>query len=245
MYGLLGKNISYSFSKQFFTEKFKRKNLPFKYQNIDVATIGDFLDFLANHIEQLKGFNVTIPYKEAIFNFLDEIDEDAQQIGAVNCVKIIDNHYLKGYNTDFYGFITSLKPLLKKHHSKALILGTGGASKAVSYALKKLNIDFLFVSRNPLKDEISYDNLDAKLMEEFTLIINTTPLGTKGKLEDNCPIIPYEFLTKKHLLYDLIYNPSQTIFLKKGALQGAQTKNGLEMLELQAEKSWEIWSEDY
>ena len=241
MYGLLGKNISYSFSKQFFTEKFKHEHLPFKYQNIDVDSLDDFLVFLANHIEQLKGFNITIPYKESILNFLDEIDEDAQQIGAVNCVKIIDNHYLKGYNTDFYGFSASLKPLLKKQHTKALILGTGGASKAVAYALSKLNISYLFVSRNPSENEISYADLNKKTIEEFNLIINTTPLGTKGKLENDYPNIPYQYLNDNHLLYDLIYNPSQTIFLKKGQLQGAQIKNGLEMLELQAEKSWEIW----
>ena len=241
LFGLLGRNIAYSFSKKYFTAKFKKESLPHQYQNIDIENIDDLLDFLANNIEDLKGFNVTIPYKEAIFKYLDEIDAVAEEIQAVNCVKIIDKHYLKGFNTDAYGFEKSIKPLLQSHHKKALILGTGGASKAVAFTLKKLDIEYKFVSRNPKENQLSYDGLNKEILDKFTVIINTTPLGTFGKLETDFPKIPYAFITKKHLLYDLIYNPKETIFLKKGKEKGAKIKNGLEMLQLQADKSWEIW----
>lgn len=244
LFGLLGKNISYSFSKKYFTDFFNQQNLPYKYQNIDIEKIDDFLDYLANNIEQLKGFNVTIPYKEAIFNYLDEIDDDAQNIGAVNCVKIIDKHYLKGFNTDFYGFKESLIPQLKKHHKKALILGTGGASKAIAYALKQLKIDYKFISRISDKHQFSYLDLTKNIIDEYTLIINTTPLGTKNKFEHESPNIPFEFITDKHLLYDLVYTPKESLFLKKSKEQGAQIKNGLEMLKLQADKSWQIWMDN-
>lgn len=242
LFGLLGKNIAYSFSKKYFTNKFEKEKTEHKYINIDVEKISDLLDFLANNIKTLKGFNVTIPYKEEIFNYLDELDANAQEIGAVNCVKIIDKQYLKGYNTDVYGFEQSIKPLLKKYHVKALILGTGGASKAVAFSLKKMNIDYKFVSRNPNGNQFSYTDLNKVILTEYTIVINTTPLGTKHKLESLFVDIPYQFLTKNHLLYDLIYNPKRTQFLKKGEEQGAIIKNGLEMLHLQADKSWEIWN---
>ena len=243
LFGLLGKNIAYSFSKTYFTNMFDREKLNHQYQNIDVAVLDDFLIFLTNNIETLKGFNITIPYKEDIFKYLDDVDSVAKEIGAVNCVKIIDKQFLKGFNTDTFGFKNSLKPLLKKHHTKALILGTGGASKAIAFTLKKLNIVFKLVSRNPTKNQLSYTDLNKDLIEQYSLIINTTPLGTKGKLEVEFPNIPYNYITDKHLLYDLIYNPKETIFLKKGKEKGASIKNGLEMLELQAYKSWEIWND--
>ena len=244
LFGLLGKNISYSFSKKFFTQKFKVQNLPFIYQNFDINSIAHLPEILEQNISQLKGFNVTIPYKEAIFKYLDDVDAVAEEINAVNCIKIIDTYYLKGFNTDVYGFRESLKPLLKKQHKKALILGTGGASKAVSYVLKNLNIECLFVSRNPQnQQQISYISVTDEIIKNHTLIVNTTPLGTKGKLENECPNIPFHAISKAHLLYDLIYNPKKTAFLKKGLEKGATIKNGLEMLELQAEKSWEIWND--
>ena len=242
LFGLLGKNISYSFSKKYFTDKFISEKLNHQYQNIDIPIIEDLLDFLANNIDTLKGFNVTIPYKEDIFKYLDDVDTDAKQIGAVNCVKIIDNQFLKGFNTDTYGFEKSIIPLLEKHHTKALILGTGGASKAIAFTLKKLKIDYKLVSRTPKNNQFSYQDLDKTILSEYTIIINTTPLGTKGKSENLFPNIPYQFLTNNHLLYDLIYNPKETVFLKKGKNHGAKTKNGLEMLVLQADKSWEIWN---
>jgi shikimate dehydrogenase len=243
IYGLLGKNISYSFSKKYFTNKFKEANLDCTYKNFDLNSINELPEILDANIDYLKGFNVTIPYKETIFKYLDEINQVAEDIGAVNCVKIIDKYYLKGFNTDAYGFENSLKPLLKKHHKKALILGTGGASKAIAYALEKLEISFKFVSRNPKEKQISYADLSEEIIKSHHIIINTTPLGTKNNSESDYPNIPYEFITDEHLLFDLIYNPLETIFLKKGKEKGATVKNGLEMLELQAEKSWEIWNE--
>jgi len=243
LYGLLGKNISYSFSKKFFTNKFKTEKLSCEYVNFDIQTINELPEVLDKNIKNLKGFNITIPYKEEIFNYLDEIDTVAEEIKAVNCVKIIDQYYLKGFNTDAYGFEKSLIPLLKPQHKKALILGTGGASKAVAYVLKKMKIDFLFVSRSPKKNQINYAELTLEIINTHTLIINTTPLGTKGELEKLQPKIPYKHINDTHILYDLIYNPPETQFLLKGKEKGATIKNGLEMLELQAKKSWEIWEQ--
>lgn len=241
LYGLLGKNISYSFSKKFFTNKFKKENLSCEYVNFDIQTINELPEVLDKNIKSLKGFNITIPYKEEVFNYLDEIDIVAKEIKAVNCVKIIDQYYLKGFNTDAYGFEKSLLPIIKPQHRKALILGTGGASKAVAYVLKKMKIDFLFVSRNPKKNQINYTELTSEIIKTHSLIINTTPLGTKGELEKLKPKILYEYINETHILYDLIYNPPETQFLLKGKEKGATIKNGLEMLELQAKKSWKIW----
>lgn len=243
LYGLLGKNISYSFSKKFFTNKFKKEKISCEYVNFDIQTINELPEILDKNIKSLKGFNITIPYKEEIFNYLDEIDAVAKEIKAVNCVKIIDQYYLKGFNTDAYGFEKSLLPIVKSQHRKALILGTGGASKAVAYVLKKMKIDFLFVSRNPKKNQINYTDLTSEVIKTHSLIINTTPLGTKGKLEKLQPKILYEYINETHILYDLIYNPPETQFLLKGKEKGATIKNGLEMLELQAKKSWEIWEQ--
>ena len=242
LFGLLGKNISYSFSRGYFMEKFSNLGLEkFKYVNFDISKIVDFKDVISDH-KNLKGLNVTIPYKEEIISFLDKLDDTAVKIGAVNTIKFTKRGNLKGYNTDAFGFENSLVPLLKNHHKKALILGTGGASKAVAFVLKKNNISYKFVSRNPSgKKEISYDNVSEITLNNYQIIINCTPLGTSPNT-NFYPEIPYQFLTQNHLLYDLIYNPPVTKFLEKGKEKGATTKNGLEMLQLQAEEAWRIWN---
>jgi shikimate dehydrogenase len=242
VFGLLGKNISYSFSRGYFTEKFKELNLiKNKYVNFDIQKIEHF-PAIIKEAENLKGMNVTIPYKEEVLKYLDKIDSTAKKIGAVNTIKFTKRGNLKGYNSDVVGFESSIKPLLKNHHKKALILGTGGASKAIAYALKKNKIKYKFVSRNPEgKKEISYDSLTQELLHKYVVIINCTPLGTSPDIE-KCPNIPYQYLTNKHLLFDLIYNPEVSAFLSKGKEKGATIKNGNEMLELQAEESWRIWN---
>ena len=241
-FGLVGKNISYSFSKKYFTEKFQKLGLEtYKYRNYDIPDIEEFPFVIYQQEDEFQGFSVTIPYKQAILKYLDEVDVDAKKIGAVNTIKVTEDNRLIGYNTDVYGFQKSIEPLLKKHHKKALILGTGGASKAVAYALNKLDIAYEFVSRNVSENSLLYSILSQQFMEEYTIIINCTPLGTHPNIDDS-PNIPYEFITEKHLLFDLIYNPSETKFLQEGKKRGAIIKNGLEMLELQAEKSWEIWN---
>ena len=243
LYGLLGKNISYSFSRGYFTDKFEKLKLKkSKYVNFDLQNIEDFPSIIDDN-EHLKGINVTIPYKEDIIPFLSKIDKTAKKIGAVNTIKFTKRGNLKGYNSDVVGFENSLIPLLKKHHKRALILGTGGASKAIAYALKRNDIKYKFVSRNPEgKKEISYDSLTKEVMEKHTIIINSTPLGTFPDIE-KCPNIPYQLITKNHILYDLIYNPAISTFLSKGKEKEAITKNGLQMLELQAEESWRIWNQ--
>ena len=241
-YGLIGKNISYSFSKKYFTEKFRNLGLNnYSYDNFDLQTIEEFPSIYKSVIDQIQGFNVTIPYKQEIIEYLDEIDEDAKTIGAVNTIKILEKGKLKGYNTDIYGFEHSLKPLLKSHVKNALILGTGGASKAIAFVLKKNNIQFNFVSRIPIKSQtISYDDLTEKVIDKHHLIINCTPIGTFPNIGSS-PEIPYEFLGETHFLYDLVYNPEVSAFLAKGKAQGTSIKNGEEMLQLQADRSWEIW----
>ncbi len=239
-FGLIGKNISYSFSEKYFTQKFKTERIKdSSYHTFDLNTIEDFVTLAKK--QKVNGYNVTIPYKEAIIPFLDSLNSKAAQIGAVNTIKITKNGKLKGYNTDFYGFKKSLKPLLEMHHKKALILGTGGASKAVAYALKSLKIPYNFISRKAENNILSYNDITKQILDSHQIIINCTPLGTFPNIED-CPNIPYNFINSQHILYDLIYNPEKTKFLKHGTIQGAKTKNGLEMLELQAEKSWEIWN---
>lgn len=242
VYGLLGKDISYSFSRGYFSEKFKKLGLKnHKYINLDLPKIENFPNAI-KEINDLKGINVTIPYKQDVFKYLDKIDKTARKIGAVNTIKFTKRGNLKGYNTDFFGFENSLKPLLKNHHKRALILGTGGASKAIAYVLKKNNIKYKFVSRFPKgKKDISYNDISEKTLKKHQIIINCTPIGTSPNIEKS-PNIPYQFITKNHLLYDLIYNPTETTFLSKGKEKGAIIKNGLQMLELQAEKSWEIWN---
>ena len=245
LFGLLGKNISYSFSRGYFTEKFQKLGLTqHKYVNFDLQSIDYFTKVIEKNEDYLKGINVTIPYKEEVMQHLNKLDKTAEEIGAVNTIKFTKRGDLKGYNTDVVGFENSISPLLKKHHKRALILGTGGASKAVAYALKKNDIKVKFVSRNPAtKEMISYNDITEEVMDKYKVIVNCTPLGTSPDVE-KCPDIPYQFLTDKHLLFDLIYNPEVTNFLKKGIEKGAIIKNGYEMLQLQAEESWRIWNDD-
>lgn len=239
--GLLGKNISYSFSRNYFKEKFEREGITdVTYQNFDIEDI-TLLPSIIKETQGLRGLNVTIPYKQAVMPYLNKIDKKAKAIGAVNTIRVKKNGKLVGYNTDCYGFKKSLKPHLKSHHKKALILGTGGASKAVAFVLKKLKIKFDYVSRTASKQvRFTYDDLNESIINEFEIIINCTPLGTFPNIE-NCPNIPYEGVSEKHILYDLIYNPLETKFLKLGKARKATTINGLKMLELQAEKSWDTW----
>ena len=240
-FGLLGRNISYSFSKGHFTEKFKDPIFEgYTYENFDIQDINQFQELIKNNPD-LKGLNVTIPYKETIIPFLNKRSKKAVAIGAVNTIQFTKKGKLKGYNTDYYGFKKSLQPLLQPHHTKALILGTGGAAKAVAFALKELGILYTIVSRENKQQTIRYDLLNATVFENHTIIINTTPLGTSPNT-DNFPDIPYDFFTKKHIAYDLIYNPAETVFLQKAKKQGAITKNGLEMLIFQADKAWKIWN---
>lgn len=240
-FGLLGKNISYSFSKKYFTEKFDKINFTnYSYKNFDVESIELFPEIIAN-TKNLKGLNVTIPYKEAVIPYLTKLSKNAKIIGAVNVIKIAKDGTLKGYNSDFYGFKKALKPLLKKQHQRALILGTGGASKAVAYALRKLNIDYDFVSRNPSEYQLSYEELTKELFSEYQIIINTTPIGTFPNIDD-CPPLDYSLLTENHIAFDLIYNPMETKFLRLAKEHGSKTKNGYDMLVFQAEKAWEIWN---
>lgn len=240
-FGLIGRNINYSFSKKYFTEKFEISHFDnCEYKNYDIKTIKHFPKIIAE-TKGLKGLNVTIPYKEEIIPQLDKLSKTAKLIGAVNCITVSKKRKLKGYNTDYYGFKKSLKPLLKEHHKKALILGTGGASKAVAFALRKLKIEYDFVSRNPDEFQFDYADLNAAVFEEYHIIINTTPVGTFPNVDD-CPNIDYSLFTKKHIAFDLVYNPEETSFLIKAKEQGAKTKNGYEMLVFQAEKAWKIWN---
>lgn len=243
-FGLIGNPLTHSFSPDYFNKKFQNQGIDAVYKAFSIPDIHLLINIL-NENPLLEGLNVTIPYKESVIPFLNQIHPDAKEIEAVNCIKIERRNkipFLIGYNTDIIGFEKSLTPLLKNHHTKALILGSGGAAKAVAYVLNKLNIPFIFLVRNPNGvNEIAYSCADRTIFEEHKIIINTTPLGTFPDIE-KCPDIAYECLNEKHLLYDLIYNPEESLFLKKGKLQGAQIKNGYEMLVLQAEASWEIWN---
>ncbi|MFY7742553.1 MAG: shikimate dehydrogenase family protein [Flavobacterium sp.] len=241
LFGLIGKNISYSFSKKYFTDKFEKEGLlNCSYENFDLQIITQFPGIIRNN-PSLKGLNVTIPYKEKIIPYLDQLNKKAAKIGAVNCIKITKKGKRKGYNTDYYGFKKSLQPLLQAHHKKALILGTGGASKAVAYALEELGILYTFVSRSKKENALDYKYINATTFDNFQIIINCTPLGTFPNI-DECPPIPYDFFTEDHIAFDLIYNPEETTFLKKAKAKNAQIKNGYEMLVFQAEKGWKIWN---
>lgn len=234
--GLIGKNISYSFSKNYFEQKFKKKNLTeYSYDIFDIQEIEEIERVFSD--KNIFGLNVTIPYKEKVIQYLDELSDEAEKIGAVNCIAIVDGKR-KGYNTDAFGFEKTLAAHQKSHHQSALILGDGGAAKAVQYVLNKRQISFKTISR---KSELNFDNVDANIVSEHTLIIHCTPVGTFPNVED-CVRFPFEALTKQHLVIDLIYNPECTQFLIKAAENGAKTVNGLYMLEQQAEKAWEIWS---
>lgn len=239
--GLLGKNISYSFSKSYFNEKFKNENInDVTYENFDINAIDSFPEIIEN-TKNIKGLNVTIPYKEVVIPFLDKLNKKAKAIGAVNTIKVTKKGKLVGYNTDCYGFKKSLKPFLKPHHKKALILGTGGASKAIAYSLKELDIPYSYVSRTASKKvQFTYNELTEDLIKQHQIIINCTPLGTFPNVND-CPNIPYNAISKSHILFDLIYNPEETKFLNHGKIKGAKIINGLDMLKFQAEKAWSIW----
>jgi shikimate dehydrogenase len=241
-FGLIGRNISYSFSKDYFERKFKNEDISNAiYENYDIDDISKLKEVLKQNPE-LKGLNVTIPYKEEVLPFLDSINKKAKKIGAVNTLKITKKGKLKGYNTDCYGFKKALTPHLKLKHKRALILGTGGASKAVAYTLKRLHIKYEFVSRKPTKTaKFTYQSLTGNMISKHLVIINCTPLGTFPKVE-SYPNIPYNAITENHILFDLIYNPTQTRFLELGAKQNALTLNGLKMLKYQAEKAWLIWN---
>ena len=239
-YGLIGRNISYSFSGKYFAEKWEREGVKdCSYTIYDIEKVEEVKKILEDH--EIKGLNVTIPYKLDIMPLLDDISPEAREIGAVNTVKVMEDGSLVGYNSDVYGFRSSLAPYLESHHNRALILGTGGASRAVAYALKSLGIDFFYVSRDKKgEDSFTYDELGEAHIKHCPLIINCTPLGTFPAV-DNCPAIPYECLGEENLLFDLVYNPRETLFMKKGREKGAVTVGGYTMLQLQAEKSWEIW----
>lgn len=240
-FGLIGKNISYSFSKKYFTEKFSKDLYEdCVYENFDIQSIDEFPSILINN-PNLKGLNVTIPYKEAIIPYLDTISDKAFKIGAVNVIRFTKKGNLKGYNSDWYGFKKSLEPLLQPHHNKALILGTGGAAKAVAFALEQLGINYSFVSRIANQNTIDYSLINATTFDNHQIIINCTPVGTSPNTSE-FPLIPYNFFSPKHIAFDLVYNPEETQFLKKAKKQGAVTKNGKEMLVFQAKKAWKIWN---
>ncbi|HUZ57215.1 MAG TPA: shikimate dehydrogenase [Hanamia sp.] len=242
IYGLIGKTLHHSFSGRYFSEKFRSDEIKdTEYRNFELKDLGDELPLLKNNPE-IKGLNVTIPYKTEIIPFLDELTEECREINASNCIKIQDGKWI-GFNTDIIGFEKSFVPFLKPYHKKALILGTGGASNAVGFVLKKLNIEFLKVSREKNQDPsvISYDGINEEVMEEFKVVINTTPVGTSPNVNEY-PKIPYEFITTHHYFFDLIYNPAKTLFLSFAEKQGAFIENGDKMLSIQAEESWEIWN---
>ena len=244
LYGLLGYPLVHSFSQNYFNQKFESENIDAEYINFEIPDVGMLMEVVAEN-ENLNGLNVTIPYKEQVIPFLDEIDPAASEVGAVNVIKFIrgkDGLRLKGYNSDIIGFTDSIKSLLKPHHQSALVLGTGGAAKAVSYSLRKLGLDVQLVSRRKSANTLVYEELTKNDLKTHKVIVNTTPLGMYPNV-DICPDIPYRYLTSQHLCYDLIYNPDETLFLKNSRLAGAQVKNGLEMLLLQAFASYSIWNQ--
>ena len=242
-FGIIGYPLGHSFSPGYFNEKFQNEGIDAIYEKYELPVITD-LQAIIDYTQDLCGLNVTIPYKEKVMSYLDVISPEARAIGAVNVVKVTNKDgkkHLEGYNSDLIGFTRSIQPLLEAHHKKALVLGTGGASKAVMYGLHKLGIETMLVSRYQKNNTIQYEQIDEEVMKEYTVIVNCTPCGMAPHF-DECPAIPYCHITPKHLLFDLIYNPDETLFLKNGREQGAVTKNGLEMLLLQAEGAWEIWN---
>ena len=240
LFGLIGFPLLHSFSKKYFTEKFEREGLPdCRFENFPIASVEDINELLDSH-PQLIGLSVTIPYKEKIISFLDDASETVKKIKACNCIKIIRGK-MAGYNTDVLGFENSFKKVLTPDLRKAIILGTGGASKAVSYVLEKLDISYRHVSRTPALRNLSYEQVTSEVIADTEIIINTTPLGMYPDITE-APNIPYGALNEHHLLFDLVYNPSKTLFLKKGEEKGAKIKNGLEMLEILAEENWKIWN---
>lgn len=240
-YGLIGKTLGHSFSRQFFNEKFRREGIDAIYSNYEIPVAADFIQVIKD--KELVGLNVTIPYKQDVMRMMDSLSDEARAIGAVNVVRIDHEHHkLNGFNTDVIGFMDSIKPLIQPWHTKALVLGTGGASLAIKYGLHKLGIEPLSVSRSKRQGVITYDEINCKLLDEYKVIVNCTPLGTFPNVNE-CADLPYEYLSPLHLLFDLVYNPEETQFLKKGRLQGAVVKNGYEMLVGQAKAAWKIWNE--
>ena len=242
-YGLIGYPLGHSFSMGYFNEKFRNEGVNATYENFEIPLITNLPEVVQANPE-LSGFNVTIPYKEQVMSYLDTVSPEATEIGAVNVVKVergAGKVLLHGYNSDVVGFVNSIQPLIRPEHKKALILGTGGASKAVEYGLRKLGLETLKVSRRMVDDTIQYDQITPELLKEYNVIVNCTPCGMSPHF-DEFPPLPYEAMDKSFLLYDLIYNPEETLFLRKGREQGAVTKNGLEMLLLQAEAGWSIWN---
>ncbi len=242
-YGLIGHPLGHSFSKSFFNEKFQNEIIDAEYINFDIPDIDDLPEVLASNPE-LRGLNVTIPYKEKVISFLDSLSPEARAIGAVNVIRVTskgNGFKLKGFNSDVIGFTKSIEPLLEKHHKKALILGTGGASKAIDYGLKALGLETVYVSRYERPGTIQYETITPEVVKEYNVIVNCTPVGMFPHT-DECPRLPYEALDEHNILYDLLYNPDETLFMYKGRKQGATVKNGLEMLLLQAYASWEFWN---
>lgn len=239
LYGLIGKTLKHSFSEDYFREKFAKENIDARFQNFELDTIDAFPKVLAQN-PNLCGLSVTIPYKTTIIPFLDEIDPMAGEIGSVNSIRV-SNGKTMGFNTDAGGFSNSIKPFLAHGMERALILGTGGASKAVAYALRRIGLDVVFASRKPAEGQLAYSEINQNAIKAFKLIVNTTPLGMYPDVS-TFPDIPYAYLTPEHLLFDLTYNPAETAFLRKGKEKGAIVVNGLSMLKIQAEMSWEIWN---
>lgn len=244
-YGLIGYPLGHSFSQNFFNQKFEDEAVDAVYENYEIPSV-EVMQEIIDRNPNLRGLNVTIPYKQKVIPFLDAITPEAQAIGAVNVIKITHNGndtVLKGYNSDVIGFTKSIEPMLEKHHKKALILGTGGSSKAIDYGLRSLGLETVFVSRFKRDNTIQYNDITADVVKEYNVIVNCTPCGMYPHA-DECPQLPYEAMNERTILYDLIYNPDQTLFMKRGAEYGANTKNGLEMLLLQAFASWDIWNGD-
>ncbi|MEJ7625360.1 MAG: shikimate dehydrogenase [Ferruginibacter sp.] len=241
-YGLIGNPLQHSFSKKYFTEKFQKEGLTnCSFELFPLNTISELEAILHSH-KDLKGLAVTIPYKVAVLPYLNNIDKAADEMGAVNCIRI-DKEKLTGFNTDVIGFEKSFAPLLENHHLKALVLGTGGASRAVQYVLKKLGIPFLIVTRStPLAEQVNYNFINREVIINYPVIINCTPAGMFPN-ENTLPEIPYQYLTERNYLYDLVYKPEETLFLKEGKKAGAIVKNGMEMLIIQAEENWRIWND--
>ncbi|MBO4443783.1 MAG: shikimate dehydrogenase [Bacteroidaceae bacterium] len=245
LYGIIGNPLKQSFSQKYFTEFFGKTGRDARYSLFYLESIKDFPALVKEYPEMI-GLNVTIPYKQQVIPYLDTLDESASAIGAVNVIRVSHQDgriFLSGHNSDFIGFRDSIKPLLRPHHRKALILGTGGASKAVDYALRQLGIETTFVSRTPATGQLAYGQLDQNIMQEYTIVVNTTPLGMFPDV-DSCADIPYQLLGERHLCYDVVYNPEKTLFLQKAEEKGATIKNGLEMLYLQAQEAWKIWNPD-
>ena len=242
-YGLIGYPLGHSFSISYFNQKFADEGINAKYENFEIASIDQLEEVLATN-PTLRGLNVTIPYKEKVMNYLDSISPEAQAIGAVNVIRVThegNNTKLKGFNSDVIGFTQSIEPMIDRHwHKKALILGTGGASKAINYGLKSLGLETVFVSRYERPGTIQYQSITPDVVKEYNVIVNCTPLGMYPRTEE-CPLLPYEAMDSHTILYDLIYNPDETLFMTRGQEYGAEVKNGLEMLLLQAFASWEFW----